>query len=106
MVRVKHHRGQDQQAFYDELTGLSNRKLLMQQMTRTLTSARKTGRRAAVLCLMFDRSEQIDRHGQVVKDKCMKRVETMLTRRLRGMDTVVRTAEEEFTIVLGEVESP
>lgn len=29
----------------------------------------------------------------------------MLTRRLRGMDTVVRTAEEEFTIVLGEMES-
>jgi EAL domain-containing protein (putative c-di-GMP-specific phosphodiesterase class I) len=35
----------------------------------------------------------------------MKRVAMMLTRRLRGMDTVARTGEEEFTIVLGEVES-
>jgi diguanylate cyclase (GGDEF)-like protein len=102
---VKHHRGQGQQAFYGELTGLSNRRLLMQQMTRTLTSAKKTGRRAAILCLMLDQSEQAVQHGQVVKDKCMKKVATMLTRRLRGMDTVVRTAEEEFTIVLGEVES-
>jgi diguanylate cyclase (GGDEF)-like protein len=105
MLRVKHHRGQDQQAFYDELTGLSNRRLLMQQMTRTLISSRNTGRRAAILCLMLDQFEQAVQHGQVVKDKCMKRVATMLTRRLRGMDTVVRTAEEEFTIVLVEVES-
>jgi diguanylate cyclase (GGDEF)-like protein len=104
MLRVKHHREQDQQALYDDLTGLSNRRLLMQQMTRTLTSARKTGRRTAILCLMLDQFEQGVQHGQVVKDKCMKRVATMLARRLRGMDTVVRTAEEEFTIVLGEVE--
>ena len=105
MLRVKHHRGQDQQALYDDLAGLQNRRLLVQQMTRTLTSARKTGRRAAILCLMLDQFEQADKHGQIVRDKCMKRVATMLTRRLRGMDTVVRTAEEEFTIVLGEVES-
>jgi GGDEF domain-containing protein len=34
----------------------------------------------------------------------MKRVATMLCQRLRGMDTVAQTGEEEFTIVLGEVE--
>lgn len=43
--------------------------------------------------------------GQVIRDKCLKRVATMLTRRLRGMDTVARTGEEEFTIALCEVES-
>jgi diguanylate cyclase (GGDEF)-like protein len=105
-VPVKHNRRpENQQALYDDLIGLSNRRLLVQQMTRTLTSARETGRQAAILCLMLDQFEHADRHEQIVKDKCMKRVATMLTRRLRGMDTVVRTAEEEFTIVLGEVES-
>jgi diguanylate cyclase (GGDEF)-like protein len=103
---VKHHRGQDQQALYDHLTGLSNRRLLVHQMTRTLTSASESGRRAAILCLTLDQVQQVDDgHGQIVKDRCMKRVATMLTRRLRGMDTVVHTGEEEFTIVLGEVES-
>jgi diguanylate cyclase (GGDEF)-like protein len=103
---VKHNRRpENQQALYDDLIGLSNRRLLVQQMVRTLTSARETGRQAAILCLMLDQFEHADRHEQIVKDKCMKRVATMLTRRLRGMDTVVRTAEEEFTIVLGEVES-
>jgi diguanylate cyclase (GGDEF)-like protein len=105
MLRVKHHRGQDQQALYDDLAGLQNRRLLVQQMTSTLTSARETGHQAAILCLMLDQFEQADKHEQIVRDKCMKRVATMLTRRLRGMDTVARTGEEEFTIVLGEVES-
>ena len=107
MLRVKHHRGQDNhQTLYDDLTGLPNRRLLVQQMIRALTSARERGHRAAILCLTLDRFQQADdRHGQIVKDKCLKRVATMLTRRLRGMDTVARTGEEEFTIVLGEVES-
>ena len=106
MLRVKHHRGQDnQQLLYDDLTGLPNRRLLVQQMIRALTSARERGHRAAILCLTIDRFQQADGHGQIVKDKCLKRVATMLTRRLRGMDTVARTGEEEFTIVLGEVES-
>ncbi|WP_051978860.1 putative bifunctional diguanylate cyclase/phosphodiesterase [Edaphobacter aggregans] len=106
-VTVKHHRGQDnQQALYDDLTGLPNRRLLAQQMVRALTSARESGHRAAILCLAIDRFQQgDDGHGQIAKDKCMKRIATMLTRRLRGMDLVVRTGEEEFTIVLGEIES-
>ena len=107
MLRVKHRRGQDnQQTLYDDLTGLSNRRLLVQQMIRALTSARERGHRAAILCLTLDPFQQADDgHGQMVKNKCLKRVATMLTRRLRGMDTVARTGEEEFTIVLGEVES-
>ena len=106
MLRVKHHRGQDnQQALYDDLTELPNRRLLVLQMVRTLTSARERGHRAAILCLTIDRFQQADGHEQIMNDKCMKRVATMLTRRLRGMDTVARTGEEEFTIVLGEVES-
>jgi diguanylate cyclase (GGDEF)-like protein len=107
MLRVKHHRWPDnQQALYDDLTGLPNRRLLMQQIIGALTSARERGDRAAILCLTLDRFQQADdEHGQIVRDKCLKRVATMLTRRLRGMDTVARTGEEEFTIVLGEVES-
>src|SRR6202048_3608363 len=75
-------------------------------MIRALTSARERGHRAAILCLTSDRFQQAGNgHGQIVKDKCLKRVATMLTRRLRGMDTVARTGEGEFTIVLGEVDS-
>jgi diguanylate cyclase (GGDEF)-like protein len=84
MLRVKHHRGQDnQQALYDDLTGLPNRRLLAQQIIRAFTSARERGHRAAILCLTLDQFQQADDgHEQIVKDKCLKRVATMLTRRL------------------------
>ena len=75
-------------------------------MVRALTSAREKGHRAAILCVTIDGLQPADEgDGQIAKDKCLKRVATMLTRRLRGMDMVSRTGEEEFTIVLGEVES-
>src|SRR6202022_1936410 len=107
MLRVKHHWGQgNPQVFHDDLTGLPNRRLLVQQMNRALTSAKEGGHQAAILCLTLDGFQQADDGlREMVKDKCLKRVATMLTRRLRGMDTVARTGEEEFTIVLGEVES-
>jgi diguanylate cyclase (GGDEF)-like protein len=75
-------------------------------MIRALASASGSGHRAAILCLELDRFQQVkDEHGQEVGDEYLKRVATILTRRLRGMDTVARTGGEEFTIVLGEVES-
>lgn len=61
---------------------------------------------AAESCLDLDRFKQVnDRYGHAIGDEYLKRVGIMLTRRLRGMDTVARTGGEEFTIVLGEVES-
>jgi len=107
MLLVKHHLGQDnRQVLYDDLTGLPNRRPLVQQMVRALTSARERGHRTAILCVTIDGLQLADDgDGQIVKNKCLKRVETMLMRRLRGMDMVARTGEGEFTIVLGEAES-
>jgi diguanylate cyclase (GGDEF)-like protein len=100
------HRGQgNQQALYDDLTGLPNRRLLLQRMVHTLTSAKERRHRAGVLCLTIDQVQQSAEHGKIAGPTCMKRVAAMLTRRLRGMDTVARTGDEEFTIVLGELES-
>lgn len=95
-----------QLAHHDALTGLPNRILLEQRTNQALTSARTNSHRAAIICLDLDRFKQVnDWYGHVIGDECLKRVGTMLTRRLRGMDTVARTGGEEFTLVLGEVES-
>jgi diguanylate cyclase (GGDEF)-like protein/PAS domain S-box-containing protein len=97
LVKLAHH---------DALTGLPNRTLLGQRMNQGFASARERGHRAAIICIDLDRFKQVnDRYGHAIGDECLKRVGTMLTRRLRGMDTVARTGGEEFTIVLGEVES-
>lgn len=93
-------------AHHDSLTGLPNRTLLEQRLAQTLAAARERDHRSAVICLDLDRFKQInDWYGHSVGDECLKEVGTMLVRRLRGMDTVARTGGEEFTIVLGEVES-
>jgi diguanylate cyclase (GGDEF)-like protein/PAS domain S-box-containing protein len=95
-----------QLAHHDSLTGLPNRTLLEQRMSQAFAGARERGHRAAIICLDLDRFKQVnDWYGHAVGDECLKSVGTMLTRRLRGMDTVARTGGEEFTIVLGEVES-
>jgi diguanylate cyclase (GGDEF)-like protein/PAS domain S-box-containing protein len=95
-----------QLAHHDSLTGLPNRTLLEQRMSQAFAGARERGHRAAIICLDLDRFKQVnDWYGHGLGDECLKSVGTMLTRRLRGMDTVARTGGEEFTIVLGEVES-
>jgi diguanylate cyclase (GGDEF)-like protein/PAS domain S-box-containing protein len=93
-------------AHHDVLTGLPNRSLLEQRMNQIFSSALKQGHRAGIICLDLDRFKQVnDWYGHAIGDECLKQVGTMLTRRLRGMDVVARTGGEEFTIVLGEVES-
>jgi diguanylate cyclase (GGDEF)-like protein/PAS domain S-box-containing protein len=97
LLRLAHH---------DGLTGLPNRILLDQRMSQSFESARKRSHRAGLICLDLDRFKQVnDWYGHAIGDECLKQVGTMLTRRLRGMDTVARTGGEEFTIVLGELES-
>jgi diguanylate cyclase (GGDEF)-like protein/PAS domain S-box-containing protein len=95
-----------QLAHHDPLTGLPNRILLEQRMSDALAMAGQRGQRAAIVCLDLDRFKQInDWYGHATGDECLKRLASLLTRRLRGMDTVARTGGEEFTIVLGEVDT-
>jgi diguanylate cyclase (GGDEF)-like protein/PAS domain S-box-containing protein len=95
-----------QLAHHDALTGLPNRILLQQRIAQGFTKAQEQRYRTAIICLDLDRFKQInDWYGHAIGDECLKQMATMLTRRLRGMDTVARTGGEEFTILLGEVES-
>jgi diguanylate cyclase (GGDEF)-like protein/PAS domain S-box-containing protein len=93
-------------AHHDGLTGLPNRVLFEQRMKQAFEAAQRRGHRASIICVDLDRFKKInDFYGHDVGDECLKEVGRMLTRRLRGMDTVARTGGEEFAIVLGEVES-
>jgi diguanylate cyclase (GGDEF)-like protein/PAS domain S-box-containing protein len=93
-------------AHHDSLTGLPNRTLLEQRIAQAFATAKERDHRSAIICLDLDRFKQVnDWYGHAIGDECLKQVGTMLVRRLRGMDTVARTGGEEFTVVLGEVES-
>jgi diguanylate cyclase (GGDEF)-like protein/PAS domain S-box-containing protein len=95
------------QANHDALTGLPNRLLLKDRMEQTLASAARLGNLVAVICLDLDRFKQVnDTYGHVIGDLCLRKLAERLSGRLRASDTVARSGGEEFTVLLGGLNSP
>jgi diguanylate cyclase (GGDEF)-like protein len=91
-------------SLHDRATGVAHPWLLEQRGREAFASANQTKRRVAIVRLELDQIEQVrERFGESGLDGCLKQVETWLRRRVRGMDTVARTGEKEFTLILAEL---
>jgi diguanylate cyclase (GGDEF)-like protein/PAS domain S-box-containing protein len=92
------------QALHDPLTGLPNRTLGLDRITRALERARRTGGRVAVLCLDLDRFGVVnDSVGPDLGDVVLIEVASRLQLALRGGDTAARLSGDEFAVVCDEV---
>src|ERR1035437_5188189 len=88
-------------AYYDALTGLPNRTLLQDRLTKALASARRRKDKVALLFLDLDRFKDInDSLGHSVGDLVLKEVAERLKKWAREQDTVARLGGDEFLIVL------
>jgi diguanylate cyclase (GGDEF)-like protein len=94
----------EHQAHHDELTGLSNRKLLIRQTTEALADAARTGAKAGFLLLDLDRFKEVnDTLGHAVGDRLLRIVAHRLTHSVRPGDLVARLGGDEFAVLLPSV---
>lgn len=93
----------EQLAFYDSLTGLANRALLMDRLRQALANAERHGQRVAVLFMDLNRFKEInDIMGHDVGDQVLVEVAQRFQGMLRQADTLCRFGGDEFVIIAGE----
>ena len=90
-----------QLAFFDTLTGLANRRLLMERIKQAVVASMRTGNFGALLYLDLDNFKQVnDTRGHAVGDLLLQQVAARLKSSVRDGDTVARLGGDEFLIVL------
>ncbi|OGR08459.1 MAG: diguanylate cyclase response regulator [Deltaproteobacteria bacterium RIFOXYD12_FULL_50_9] len=88
-------------ALHDALTGLPNRRLLMDRLSLALVHARRNKSIMAVMYLDLDGFNQINNtSGHDAGDTMLKMVAARLVKAVRQEDTVARLGGDEFVIVL------
>ncbi len=91
-------------AHYDELTGLPNRNMFNQQLTRALAQARRNDKALAIMFIDLDRFKNInDTLGHEAGDRVLKEIAGRLRGCLREVDTVGRLGGDEFVVLIEEV---
>lgn len=88
-------------AFYDPLTELPNRRLLMDRLRQALAGSARSGQYGALLFLDLDHFKVLnDTLGHDVGDVLLRTVAQRLKSSLRETDTVARLGGDEFVVLL------
>jgi len=91
-------------AFYDTLTQLPNRRLLMDRLQQALASSERSRRRAALLFIDLDHFKTLnDTLGHDKGDLLLQQVAQRLSACVRAADTVARLGGDEFVVMLEDL---
>ena len=91
-------------AFYDPLTGLPNRRLLLDHLQYALAASVRHGNHGAVLFIDLDNFKILnDTKGHNIGDLLLIEVAKRLQACVREVDTVARLGGDEFVIMLEEL---
>ena len=91
-------------AFYDPLTNLPNRRLLMERLQHALSSSARSGQLGALLFLDLDNFKTInDSLGHDIGDMLLQQAAQRLIGCVRKIDSVARLGGDEFVVLLEDL---
>jgi|GEM_PF-6145281 len=91
-------------AFYDPLTGLPNRRLLIDRLHQAFASSARSGREGALLFIDLDNVKSLnDTLGHDIGDLLLQQTAQRLESCLREVDTVARLGGDEFVVMLEDL---
>lgn len=100
----KAYQQSEQLAYYDPLTGLANRRLLLDRLQQACAHAERKRITGALLFVDLDHFKIInDSLGHKTGDYLLQKIANRLTAMLREEDTVARLGGDEFVVILPEL---
>lgn len=92
-------------AFYDTLTQLPNRRMLMDRLSQAIAASKRSGRYGALMFLDLDNFKPLnDKYGHAVGDLLLIEASRRISSCVREMDTVARFGGDEFVVMLNELD--
>jgi diguanylate cyclase (GGDEF)-like protein len=107
-IAIERHQSEEriqQLAFYDPMTQLPNRQLLMDRLGQRLSASARSPQNAAILFIDLDNFKMLnDTHGHDIGDLLLVEVAHRISAAVRESDTVSRLGGDEFVVIIDELD--
>ena len=93
-----------QMAFYDVLTDLPNRRMMLDRLNHAMSVSKRAGRYGAMIFLDLDNFKPLnDAYGHAAGDLLLQEAAARLTSCVREIDIVSRFGGDEFAVLISEL---